>query len=422
LILRLLRRARELLAVCFCAPRVIQWAAPLRKLRSLYGWRPNLVSLWDAHEILVIRPDEIGDVVLTSPFLRELRRAAPHARITLLVKPACLELVEHCPHVDSVHAFEFGGRARLLLDVWRLRLSHLPLRGFDLVLLPRCDIDWYNSELIAHLLAGRGAVVVHRGSHLSASLRGTGRRHMFPTEVYSNPGIAHEATQPLRFLEWCGASTIDNARLELWIPDVDRSAARARLARDLPRQAPLVVIHPSGGRSRLKQWPVERFRHLLEQLKLETICNFLIVGGKDEDWIEVEFSMAVCERVALAVGRFTLRQLGAVLADAQLFVGGDSGPMHLAAAAGTAVVAILGSTSEVRFGPRGNLCHVVSLRYPCNPDVLGTFEARCSSCRFAEPRCLTELPVEAVLAQAHAVLARPRVSTEAAFHAQPVRR
>jgi ADP-heptose:LPS heptosyltransferase len=70
--------------------------------------------------------------------------------------------------------------------------------------------------------------------------------------------------------------------------------------------------------------------------------------------------------------------------------------MHLAAAAGTRVLAIFGPTSEIRFSPLGANCRVISLHYECSPDRLGTYKDRCETCRFSEPRCLTELPVGTV--------------------------
>jgi ADP-heptose:LPS heptosyltransferase len=94
------------------------------------------------------------------------------------------------------------------------------------------------------------------------------------------------------------------------------------------------------------------------------------------------------------------------LEKAALFVGGDSGPAHLAAASGTAVVGLLGPTSTIRFRPWGGHCRVASLSYPCSPDVVRTYRDRCWSCPFTEPRCLTELPVETVLDECHAALAQ----------------
>jgi ADP-heptose:LPS heptosyltransferase len=258
---------------------------------------------------------------------------------------------------------------------------------------------------VGHLLAGRGALVVHRDGLVKHSSSYLPPNLPVVFEVYSAPQIEHEVLHPLRFLRWCGATDANESRLEVWLTDADRLFAHAWLDQHLmTRRAPLVVVHPSGGSSRLKQWPAANFRALLNQLMAETSCEFLIIGGKDEDWITSEFASEASERAVLAVGLFTLRQLCAVLEHARLFVGGDSGPMHLAAAAETPVLGIFGPTSELRFRPWGRHCRVASQRYACSPDVLGTFEDRCTACRFPEPRCLTELSVESVTAEVHAIL------------------
>ncbi len=190
-----------------------------------------------------------------------------------------------------------------------------------------------------------------------------------------------------------------DSRLELWPTGADQNFATAWLAEKFPSRAPLIVMHPSGGRSALKQWPVGNFLSLLRILKNETSCNFLIIGGGDEGWIAEEFRGEVSDRCIVAVGQFTLRQLTAIFQKAEAFIGGDSGPMHLAAAAGTKVITVFGSTSEVRFRPWSDNSIVVSEHYPCSPDQLGTFDDRCKTCRFDEPRCLTTLSVASVRAR-----------------------
>jgi ADP-heptose:LPS heptosyltransferase len=257
------------------------------------------------------------------------------------------------------------------------------------------------------MLAGSGAVIANRRGYLrvaSSAVEGV----RFATAVYSNPFIDHEALLPLRFLEHLSDLKAGSPELELWLTDCDRHTARALITRDLRRGAPLIVLHPSGGRSALKQWPIGKFRELLRVLLAETDCDFLIIGGSDEHWIEREFAAEKGERVAFAFGRLTLRQLGAVMEQALLFVGGDSGPMHIAAAARIPVIGIFGPTSEVRFRPWGENCRVVSLHYPCSPDRLGTFLDRCATCRFGNPRCLTDLPVDTVLAEVRSMVADPQ--------------
>src|SRR5262249_8590984 len=148
--------------------RVLRWAAPLRTLRQMCGWRLHPMPLAHARKVLVLRPDEIGDVVLTTAFLRELRRGAPQAQIDLIVKRACRELVEHCPYVNTVHAFDFSldnrRRLRLCWSAWCLRLSRRISTDFDLVLLPRRGPDYYDSVFLGHLLAGKGVLLAHHES------------------------------------------------------------------------------------------------------------------------------------------------------------------------------------------------------------------------------------------------------------------
>jgi hypothetical protein len=108
---------------------------------------PGAGGLASVRRAVVLRPDEIGDVVVTGPFLREFRRLLPDAHITLVVKPAARALVEHCPYVDAVHVYPGRRHARALrpivLPVVALRFALAALRPQrpDLVVLPRWDGD-----------------------------------------------------------------------------------------------------------------------------------------------------------------------------------------------------------------------------------------------------------------------------------------
>jgi ADP-heptose:LPS heptosyltransferase len=350
-------------------PALLAWAAPVRSLRWLCGWQPRPVPLSEARSILVIRPDEIGDVVLTSPFLRELRRVAPRARITLLVKPGCYGLVELCPYVDAVHPFEFGSGGRLPWRVWKIRYRELPRRGFDLVLLPRYDTDWYNSELVAHLLAGSGGILAHRRK---ADLGG---RWQAPAcRFFSNPRIEHEAEHPLSFLLWCGAGDIASTHLELWL-DREDDAFAARLL-----SGPgLYVAFAAGARDWPRRWPADRFAELARWLRERLGLIPVSLGARGDprlDGIDM-------------VGRTTLRQAAAVMKRCALFVGNDSGLMHVAAAVGTPVVEI----SAFRAG--GNPGHHNS---PCRFRPWGVPHRVVQPAAGTEVLAIDEVAVEAVQA------------------------
>jgi heptosyltransferase-2 len=382
-------------------PQILRWAAPLRTLRYTFGWRPPRIPLHQALSILVIRPDEIGDLVLTTSFLRELRRAAPLAHITLIVKTACPELVQHCPYVDAVYSFDFSaGITRhwsLCRWAWTLRTIRRFWRGFDLIMLPRRGADHYGSELLAYLLAGRGTILAHRES--LPKIASGSRLRSGAITYFSNPHVEHEVLHNLRFLRWCGAADVQDDQLELWITDTDRRFARTFLDHNITHRGPLVVVHPSGGRSPLKQWPVVNYKSHVDRLLTETNSNVLVVGGRNELWLAEIFPKQASDRIATSIGQIGLRQVAAVLERASVFVGGDAGPMHIAAATGIAVIGIFGPTSVLRFSPWGAKCRVVSRHYACTPDELETFADRCHACRFAESWCLTGLSVDKVFSE-----------------------
>jgi heptosyltransferase-2 len=324
-------------------PEVARWGAPIRTITRMLGFCPPRPSLAEAKQILVIRPDEIGDVVLTSPFLRELRRAAPQARITLLVKPACYPLVEHCPYVDAVYRVPRRAGVRLVCTAWRLRLGLLPWRGFDLVILPRYGADWYRSELLGHLLAGNGVVAAQRGRE---SAQGGRTARLLYLDIFRNTNIEHEVLLTLRVLEWLGAPRTAEPRLELWLTESDR-----RFAADLsPKARPLVAIALSAGDPR-RCWPAERFAEVAEWLRSEYRATVIVLGASGDP---------VCPASLNLVGETTIRQAAALIERCDLFIGNDSGLMHIAAAAQVPVVEISGfpaagdpahPNSPNRFGP-----------------------------------------------------------------------
>jgi len=303
-------------------------AAPVRKSRELLGWRPRQIPLGQARNILVIRPDEIGDVVLTGPFLRQLRTAAPLAHITLVVKRLCQELVEHCPYVNEVYSLNFSfakDSHRLVASAWHLRWHHLPVHGFDIVLLPRRADDFYHSKDVAYVLAGKGNILFNK------ELRPGG----------GNLEGEHELIHNLRFLRrLAGVADISNTSLECWLTDEDRNFARAAL-----NAAHRYVAFATGANVAARQWPIERFAAVATRLRDLYGIVPVILGAAGEPGFSTGVNL---------IGRTTLRQAAAVLERCELFVGNDSGPKHIAAAVGVPVVEI----SAFRVG--GDACHLNS--------------------------------------------------------------
>jgi heptosyltransferase-2 len=262
-------------------------------------------------------------------------------------------LVDHSPYVDAVYAINFSQtrerRYRLFLvwNAWRLRWSSLLDWDFDLVLLPRRGPDYWGSELVGHVLAGGGALVVHREkqSFTSASLL---QDEPLVSFVYSNPIIEHEALHNLHFLRWCGAAEATLPPLELSITALDHRFAAKTLD---DRQA--YVAFATGAGHPTRCWPIDRFATIAAWLRDSYGVGAILLGARGDPEFDGCLNL---------IGRTTLRQAAAVINRCALFIGNDSGLMHIAAAMDTPIVEIsafrLGGdpnhyNSPVRFSPFG---------------------------------------------------------------------
>lgn len=372
-------------------------------MRSKIGWRRTPKPLNKCKRILVIRPDEIGDVVMTSPFFRVLRRTAPGASITVLTNIACASLLQNCPYVDKCIGLPFTAtkdarrRGSVVFAAMCLKLRKM-LGGFDIVLLPRVDEDWYCAELVGHLLAGRGSVLMNSGVFIKPS-------EPTPPPYLGLSDGKHEVLQVqsdvlsnLHFLWMISKAehAVTDDQLEFWWSHRDEQEAQEWLKLNLPVGSTL-VFHPPGSHSPLRKWPDGKSRRLVEEILARTDFSLVVVGGPQDKWLEREFSNFSNPRVQLALIKFTLPQLGALIKQCGYFIGGDSGPMHIAAAVGAYTIGIFGPGCEQRFRPWSERSSVVSLRMHCAPDGQGSNIACCHSCVYSKNLCLFNITEEMVV-------------------------
>ena len=184
-------------------------------------------------KILIVRLDEIGDMVLTTPFLRELRRNYPKAEITLVVKPAVYNLVELCPYVDIIKKFsKVNGRWAVFQNINRAKkfVYNELEQDYDLAIVPRFDSDLdYMAGAIAFYTGasrriGYAPWVLPRKSKLDAGLEG-----FYTDFVPARKGVCHEVERNLDILRYLGCG-IENTSLELWIDEHDKQVAKKLLS------------------------------------------------------------------------------------------------------------------------------------------------------------------------------------------------
>jgi len=354
--------------------------------------------------ILLIRPDHLGDALLAAPTGVALRVALPAARIDWLVGPWAAEVVERAGRPNEILTCEFPGFARrpkrspwepygeLVRQARRLRV-----RRYDIALVLRPD-HWWGALLTA------AAGIPRRLGYRVPECR------PFLTDALAVDRGGHAVERGLA-LARLAARLVDPsaeaARIEptFSVHAEERAWASARLAAaGVGDDSPLVAIHPGSGAA-VKNWLPRRWREVATALQRDLGISLVLTGGTAEAGLLGDVAAALEPPPALVVaGETTLGQLGALFARCDLVLGGDSGPLHLAAAVGTATVRLYGPTDSAQFGPRGDAARqrVVEATLPCQP--CGNIVAPpCGA--ISAPACLRMIPTEQVVAEAEQVLA-----------------
>jgi len=276
--------------------------------------------------ILVVRTDKIGDVVLTTAALHALRQKFPAAKISVLISSQTRDLVAGNPDVDAVLVDD---RAGVHKGMGYLRLvREIRRRHFDLAVI-------YHTKKRTNFLCWAAGIPVRMGYKdkkfgflLNAPVpddRPLGRKHevYYCLEVIKTLGVTdspvtlHVPIHP------------DN---EAWVKNW---MGRCRIS---PAQN-LIAVSPSAS-CPTRRWPVTRFIELIQDLQGRFKASFVIVGGQEGIPLAEEIQRAVSGPVYNLAGKTTLGQLVSLLKRCNLLVSNDSGPVHVAAALGTPVVSI----------------------------------------------------------------------------------
>lgn len=350
-------------------------------------------------KVMVTQLSDIGDIILTSPFLRELRRFLPNAWIVLVVQPSMFNLVEKCPHVDEVRLFRWRA-AKNWRTAWRghvfwwvqstwISMRSLWGKNLDMAI----SLRWNNdpnlaASLILMYMSGAPQRIAYTDGPDDDKLRSTREVNHFITGGPVRGFPKHEIELQLDLLRFLGANPKET-RLELWTTRDDERFARNVLTQHgLPDDDLLIAFAP-GAAWAYRRWPASRFIELGRWLQDNYKAWILIVAGKSELGLASQIKQGLQgERVINLAGQTTLREMASLFKHCTLFVGNDSGPMHVAAAAGISVVGLFGPGEYERFKPWGVNHEVIHVGLLCNP---------CSeNCKFHEPYCIKGITVNQV--------------------------
>ncbi|GIW05578.1 MAG: ADP-heptose--LPS heptosyltransferase [Dehalococcoidia bacterium] len=309
----------------------------------------------DGLKILVVRLDTIGDVLLSEPALRAIRARFPRSTIHLITSPAGAALIEGTPAVDRIipfrapwHAAWRGQRVGLrdALAIARM-VRALRAERYDLGIELRADFR----DIL--FLAAAGARVT-----VGDSWRGGG---WLLTVDAGAPVEAHRVEFALAIAAAAGADSAPS-RPRIVLSEADRAAAARALA---PLDGRRFVAFHLGAGFASKCLPVDRFAKVAGKLGRERAI--VVIGGAEERPLVEELRRLAPTPVLDLVGALTLKETAALLERADLFVGNDSGPMHLAAAVGRPIVTFFGPSEPHKYRPYGVVQRLIEIDLPCRP-------------------------------------------------------
>jgi len=341
-------------------------------------------------KFLILKPSSLGDVIHAFPVVSSIADQVPGAVIDWVVRPEYAELVRAHSAVHEIFLFE-----RDRWSKWSRLLTTIP-EGIGLIRSLRRER--YDAVLDLQGLF-RSALI--------AFLSGAGERIGFANAREGAPFFYHRKVEvpeeSIHAVDRYGLvlkalkidHPLDDAGLRI-PPEVDASLGELLSGEEGLSGAPLVVLNPNA-RWETKKWLPERFAELADRLIQSLGVAVVLVGSPGDVSGVAGIVSQVKGRVVNLAGRTSLLQLAALLKRADLMVTCDSGPMHLAAAMGTKVLALFGPTDPVRTGPYGPGHQVVRHELDC-------LSCLKRSCPLGTEACMEGITVDAVFEAAGSLL------------------
>ncbi len=341
----------------------------------------------DPQRILLIQLSAIGDTILTIPTIRAIRGRFPNAHLAMVASSINLQYLEGCPYIDQY----------IPCRLEELMKSPRKLIAF-IVALRRQRFDWgidfeHWPRLSALIAYGSGA-----SRRVGFRSREQHRHYLFTDVVEHVPG-QHEVVNFLKIAKVLECP-INETDLEVWLKKEDWDWAREFFNEmGIDPNRPVVAIHPEAGRrgEPRRRWPHDRFVLLADALAERYHAQIILTGAPSEVELSQQIASQTRSFCVVAAGKTQINQLAALFANADCVICGNCGPMHLAAAAGTPVVALHGPTNLSQWGPWGKHHTILHVALPCSPCLNLGFEYGCSALSDGTSPCMHTIQVGEVL-------------------------
>ncbi|HEX7734687.1 MAG TPA: lipopolysaccharide heptosyltransferase II [Ktedonobacteraceae bacterium] len=380
------RASRGLLGKAIYAA-VSVWGGSLALGRVSKSRPPLRPGTFQPKRILVVRLDLIGDLVLSMVLVRVLKRTYPEAEIDLISVPASAKVIEGDPDVTRLLGYD--------PNIWRRPKALVQSK------------NWHELRELLQTLRGReydlAISVFGKWAGALAALSGARRTLGFGRESF--PGLMsdsvpgkhwtrgekkHEVDYCLELAQAAGATIEAEDRYpRLLIPTrVSDEVEQILASAGAQTQHPLIACHVSANNGQSKRWPVPYWAALLDRLIREENAQIVLTGAPNDLPLIEKVTTRMREQPLNLAGKTSLTQLAALLKRADLLISGDSGPMHMASAVETPIIAIHGPTDPALSGPVSHYATVLRSDIWCSP----CYEAReTADCRFFTTQCMKNI-------------------------------
>lgn len=336
-------------------------------------------DLKSSQNILVIKIGAIGDIILATASLKEIRRKFPKAKIACLVGKEAAPLLQRCPYIDEIIIFDSKFKDCGVLGLIKLSLK-IRRQKFDKV------IDFQNNEK-SHLLAwlsGARELYGYRNKKLGFLLN----RGINNVEKNISP-VEHQ----FKVLNELDIQYTDSVQLELWPSDQDFNYIDELLESEwLTGKHKIVGVNVAASeRWRTKNWPEEKIALLCDRLAELNVRVILTGTDKDKNLVK-RIKGKAKSKVADFSGKTNILQLAALIKRCNVFITPDSAPLHVAAAMEVPFIAFFGPTDERRHLPPSRTGQVLSTNLDCRPCYSTT-------CLIKTHACMKDITVEKVVSK-----------------------
>lgn len=333
----------------------------------------------DPKNILVRMPNWVGDLVMATPILTDLRKAFPKASITAMCRRPLCELLKEDKAIDELYCFDKPANDFVRREDLRNIIGKIEAGKYDVGILLTNSFSsaWWFWQ-------GKVKQRIGYSDHF--------RRILLTKPLKLPKQKEHFVVTCKKLLGPLGVP-ISETMPRLYVTDQEVQESKELLyQRGYGKGKKIIGINPGAAYGSAKCWPLERFRALAMRLLLERPDAYIVFFGDLKTALLIkEISQGLPEQVIDLAGVTRLRELACLIKDCSVLVTNDSGPMHMGAAFGTPLVALFGSTDEELTGPYGQSENVIHKHVKCSP----CFKRTCP----IDFRCMKQITVDDVLAR-----------------------